>query len=94
MHDQAAEIEEHPIAAPFAFAVQAANAAALRTLYNFVANGLELARAESGADYKIISERAKPREVEEDNILRLFFLRGVDSRANVKRNRILSCRHR
>ena len=54
----------------------------------------DLSGAESGADHKIIREGGEAFEIEDDDIRRLLFLRGADGRANVRRNRILSCRHR
>src|ERR1700680_3164796 len=78
MHDQAAEIEQHPIAACLAFPVHPASANPLQLLFNFITDGFQLRRAESGADHKIIRERSKACEIEEDNIRRLFFLRGAN----------------
>ena len=50
VHDQAAEIEQHPVAAGFAFAVQQAGADPLQAFFDFVADGFDLPRAESGAE--------------------------------------------
>ncbi len=83
MHDQAAEIEQHPIAARFALAVLQARADPSQAFVDFVANRFDLARAESGADKKIIREGAEAFEIEQRDIRRLLFLRGLDGRANV-----------
>ena len=92
--NEAAEIEQHPVAARFALAVQQAGAHAFQLFFDFVADGFELRGAEPGADQEKIRERAEPFEIQEHNVGRLLFLRGADGRANLSRNRVFPCCHR
>ncbi len=91
VHDQAAVKSRSIQSLPaLAFPVLQADAAPFQAFFNFVANGSELARAESCAQNKIIGKRGEAFQIEQDNISRLLFLRGGDGRANMKRNGVFS----
>ena len=61
-----------------------------RRLFDFVADGFDLRRAESGAEQKIIREGAEAFEIEQGHIRRLLFLRGLDGRAKFEAKRFLA----
>jgi len=67
--------------AGFAFPVHQRHANARELLFNLVANGVHLPRAEAGAHQKTVRKRAKPLEIKQRYLRRLLFLRGGDGHA-------------
>ena len=66
----------------------------LQLLFDFVADGFHLSRAEPGAQQKIIGEGAEARQIEQCHFGRLLFLRGLDGRANFGSEASPFLRHR
>src|SRR6267154_1633198 len=81
MHDEAAEIQQHPFGAGFAFAMHQMHADPRELPFNLIANGIHLRRAESRADQKAIGERAQPLKIKQRYLRRLLFLRRGDGHA-------------
>src|ERR1700687_2565752 len=89
VHDEAAEIEQHPFGAGFAFTVDQIHADPRELLFDLVADGNHLRAAEAGADQKAVGKRAKPLKVKQRYFGRLLFLRRGDGRAKGGLQRIL-----
>jgi hypothetical protein len=64
MNHKAAVIEQHPLRAVVALAVQRTAPGALERLLDGVGDGLHLARAECRADHKRLRERAEPGKIQ------------------------------
>ena len=56
----------------------------LQLSLDFIADGFDLRRAETGAQQKIIGERGKPSQIEQRHFRCLLFLRRLDGCANVR----------
>src|SRR5712675_3392430 len=81
VHDEAAEIQQHPFGAGFAFAVHQMHADPRELPFNLIANGIHLRRAETRADQEAIGERAQPLKIKQRYLRRLLFLRRGDGHA-------------
>src|SRR6266481_9288747 len=83
VHDKAAEIEQRPFggAMPLAMLRRAAETL-MELLLDFGADGLDLRRAEAGANHKIIGESACGREVQHSNARGFLFLCGFNGEAD------------
>ncbi len=94
VHDEAAEIEQHPFGAGRAFAVPQVHAGPRELLFDLVADGLHLPRAEARAKQKAVCKRAEPLKIEQRDRRRLLFLRRGDGHAKFGLQRILFLCHR
>lgn len=83
VHDEAAEIEQRPFGGALALAMfRRAFEILVQLLLDFGANGLNLRRAESGANDKVFRERAKTAQLKHGNSRGFFVLRGFDGEAH------------
>src|SRR6266446_2613554 len=83
VHDEAAEIQKRPFGGAMSLAMFGGPAEILVKLrFDFGANGLDLRRAEAGADHKIFGEGACCREVQNSDACGFLFLRGFDGEAD------------
>jgi hypothetical protein len=81
MHDEAAEIQQHPFGAGLAFAVHQVDADPRELAFNLVADSVHLRRAETRADQEAIGKRAQPLKIKERYLRSLLFLCGSDCHA-------------
>src|SRR5882672_9335289 len=81
VHDEAAEIQQHPFGAGFAFAVHQMHAYPRELSFNFVADSIHLRRAETRAEQEAIGKRAQPLKIQQRYLRRLLFLRRGDGHA-------------
>lgn len=76
MHQEVAEIAQHPFTLFVTFHAGRKFAALLQLLADFVSDGLNLARIGSRADDKVVSETGYACEVQNPDVSGLFFLCG------------------
>src|SRR5579872_5205185 len=81
VHDEAAEIQQHPFRAGLAFAVHQVHADPLELPFNLIADRIHLRRAEARADQKAVGKCAKALKIQQGYLRRLLFLCGSDGDA-------------
>jgi hypothetical protein len=81
VHDEAAEIQQHPFGAGFAFAVHQMHADPRELSFNLVADSIHLRRAETRANQEAVGKRAQPLKIKERYLRSLLFLCGSDGHA-------------
>src|SRR5213083_3744472 len=83
MYDEAAEIQQRPFGGAMPLAMLGRAAEIFMELgFDFGADGLDLRRAEAGADHKIFGEGAGRRKVQHSDACGFLFLCGFDGQAD------------
>src|SRR5580704_11680299 len=83
VHHKIAIIQKNPLGAGSSFAMRYAAPFAMKSLFNGLANGLNLWLALPGAQQKIFGERAGAGKIEDRDVHGLFILSRFHGRANL-----------
>ena len=89
VENEAAEIEQSPFGGAAAFAMfRFALHFLVEQFFDFVADGLNLRRAEAGANDEVLRERAEAGKIQNGNARGFLVLRGLNSEAHALGKRL------
>src|SRR5688572_790736 len=81
VHDDVAQVDEHPLAARLAFDAVDARAELAHPLLDAVGKRLHLAVGVAAGDHHALEHRGQPRGVEDDDVVALHVLERLDDHA-------------
>ena len=79
MHNEIAEVEQHPAVIAAALAMAQLNAIGEELLFKVVLEGTKLERRLRGGDHEEVGERSRPGDIDQRDIERLVVGEDIDS---------------